>query len=170
MPYITNKKRAHLAKQTTQSYTLRKVFISITVVSLIVLVVFAILAIWDYATIVQQFQGEKADVAARELIWKLAHSSFPLFAVSGESAEAFEVTGLSGFGWFMAVWAVVTCGLSIASLVLMLTMRSPKATKKGISTMQGAALSGKKLGKNATQIYRERATNPKKLKKGKVSK
>ncbi|MCQ3908357.1 MAG: hypothetical protein MJ200_02115 [Mycoplasmoidaceae bacterium] len=49
-------------------------------------------------------------------------------------------------------------------------MRSPKATKKGISTMQGAALSGKKLGKNATQIYRERATNPKKLKKGKVSK
>ncbi|MCQ3914839.1 MAG: hypothetical protein MJ201_03610 [Mycoplasmoidaceae bacterium] len=49
----------------------------------------------------------------------------------------------------------------------MLTMKSPMAAKRNINILQGAALSGKKLEAhaNATQVYRERGTNPKKLKK-----
>ncbi|MCQ3908358.1 MAG: hypothetical protein MJ200_02120 [Mycoplasmoidaceae bacterium] len=54
MPYITNKKRAHLAKQTSQSYVLRKVIISIAVVSLIVLVAFAIVCIATYVPILME--------------------------------------------------------------------------------------------------------------------
>ncbi len=67
----------------------------------------------------------------------------------------------------MAVWAVITLALSVASLVLMLLMKSPKAAKKNINVLEGAALSGKKLAAhaNASEVYRQRATNPKKLKK-----
>ncbi|MCQ3915543.1 MAG: hypothetical protein MJ195_02165 [Mycoplasmoidaceae bacterium] len=49
-------------------------------------------------------------------------------------------------------------------------MKSPKQGRKMMSTLQGAALSGKKLGKNATQTYRERATSAKNRKKGNYSK
>lgn len=167
MPYITNKKRAHLAKQTSQSYVLRKVIISIAVVSLIVLVAFAIVCIATYVPILMEKKWGEGGTA-KDLLKELATAPLPL-VIYWEKGDDWG-TKLSAFSYFMIIWTVITLGLSIASMVLMLTMRSPKATKKGISTMQGAALSGKKLGKNATQIYRERATNPKKLKKGKVSK
>lgn len=176
MPYITNKKRAHLAKQTSQSYALRKIIMSITVASLIVLVVFAILAIVNFAEVINTYSSNPTanpgpDDPASYLVWDLAHSTFGFLKLSG-TRESFTIEGLSGFGWFMSVWTVITIALSVVSLVLMLTMKSPKSVKKGINTMQGAALSGKKLAAhaNATQVYRERATNPKKLKKGQVSK
>ena len=164
MPYITNQKRAHLAKQTNQSYTVRKIIISIAVLSLIVLVVFAIVCIGTYVPILMDPKWRTESALSRDLLLALAEAPLPLVVITHPEGAEWG-TALSGFSYFMIIWTIVTLALSIASMVLMLTMRSPKATRKGINTMQGAALSGKKLGKNATQTYRERATNPKKLKK-----
>lgn len=90
----------------------------------------------------------------------------PLITCKDLVDGSFETT-LSPFGWFLAIWTLLTLGLSVVSLILMLNMRSPKAAKKNINVLQGAALSGKRLGAhaNATQVYRDRATSPRKAKK-----
>lgn len=165
MPYITNKERAKRVRLSNQSYFVRKLLIALTVGSLVVLVVFSIIAV---VTMCQFFGNKLAhvtdDYTALMIVTDLCARPFSLIAKNGGDDGSFT---LSGFGWFMAIWSVITLGLSVVSLVLVLTMKSPKQAKKNINVLQGAAISGKKLEAhaNATQVYRERGTSPKKLKK-----
>lgn len=167
--FISNKERNKRVRQSNQSYGLRKIFITLTVVSLVVLVVFAILTIATFGNVAKEFAdgGSHAGGTAADMLRIIGEQPFSIIAAAKEGTTL-KVT-LSGFGWFMAIWAVVTLALAIVSLVLMLTMKSPKAAKANINRLQSAAISGKKLEShaNAAQVYRERATNSKKLKKGK---
>ncbi|MCQ3915542.1 MAG: hypothetical protein MJ195_02160 [Mycoplasmoidaceae bacterium] len=55
MPYITNKKRDHLVKKVNQNYALRKILICVTVASLILVCVFAVLSLVKYSEATQTF-------------------------------------------------------------------------------------------------------------------
>mgnify|MGYP003290038566 CR=1 FL=1 len=164
MAYITNKERARRVRQSNQNYGIRKIIISATVVFLIVLTIFSIVTAVNITNKLAEFEGQ-TEMSGIEVIKALCDIPLSLFSYV-DDGEAVKTT-LSGFGYFMAIWSVATIGLAIASMVLMLTMKSPMAAKRNINILQGAALSGKKLEAhaNATQVYRERGTNPKKLKK-----
>ena len=163
MAYITNKERARRVKSSNQSYGLRKVIISITVGLLILLTIFTIVTAVNMTNKLRELK--LLEITGDEVIKQLCSVPLSLFTCA-EQGETFT-TSLSGFGYFMVILAVATIGMAIVSLILMLTMQSPKAAKKNMNVLQGAALSGKKLEAhaNATQVYRERTTNPKKLKK-----
>lgn len=169
MAYITNKERAWRVRSSNQSYLIRKILIGSSVGSLLILVIFAIATIANVAGAVAKFNGQ-TDIDGTKVIYEICQ--VPLSLVSARWVDNTLYTNISGFGWFMAIWTAITLGLSIAALVLMLLMKSPKSAKKNINVLQGAALSGKKLAAhaNATQVYRERGTNPKKLKKNKAKK
>lgn len=164
MAFISNKERNKRVRQSNQSYGLRKLFISLTVVALCVLVIFAIVTIINFINFCSADSGYVSGGGEISLFDLCNKMPLSLFQAKG-SADNFE-TGLSPFGWFMTIWSVVTLALAIVSLVLMLTMKSPKQAKKNINVLQGAAISGKKLAAhaNATQVYRERGMNTKKLK------
>ena len=177
MPYITNKKRNKLVKSVGQSYALRKTLITITVASLILICVFAALSLYYYSDTTQKFwanidESWSPQRTFQELINAQSNATLSIFKATWSEGNTVLTIGLSGFGIGICVWIGITIGLGIWALVLILMMKSPKQVRKNMSTLQGAALSGKKLAPhaNATQVYRERATNTKKLKKGKVSK
>lgn len=167
MAFITNKEREKRVKRSNQSYGLRKAFIVATISSLIVLIVLALIVTVTYVQLITKYQVvAKDDSSAWKLIYDMANEvPLPLITCKG-TPDNFE-TNLSPFGWFLGIWTLLTLGLGIVSLILTLNMRSPKAAKKNINVLQGAALSGKKLEShaNATQVYRERSTSPRKAKK-----
>lgn len=164
--YITNKERNKRVRQSNQSYGLRKLFISLTVGVLVLLIAFGVATLASYAGKIHELLDQKATMNSKEFVQQLC--SIPLSVASYKALDggSFYV-GLSGFGWFMAILTAITVGLSVVSLVLMILMKSPKAAKANLSRLQSAALSGKKLDKdvNAAQVYRDRATNTKKMKK-----
>ena len=164
MAFISNKEREQRVKRSNQSYGLRKAFIAATVASLIVLVVFAIIIIVSHVSLIAKYQTMGSQ-SAHDLIRDMADPSkvlLPLITCNELSDGGFE-TALSPFGWFLSIWALLTLGLSIVSLILMLNMKSPKAAKENINILQESALSGKKLKAhaNVSQVLRDRASSPK---------
>ena len=166
MAFISNKERNKRVKQSNQSYGLRKLFISITVGLLVLLVIFGSLTMIKTAGIAKDFADGGAHAGGTLDQFFDALAADPLSVIGKNSAGEF---GISAFGIILAIITVLTLAFSVVSLVLVLTMKSPKAAKKNINVLQGAAISGKKIGAhaNATQIYRERGTNTKKLKNSK---
>lgn len=80
----------------------------------------------------------------------------------------FQGSDVTGLGIGMIIYAVAVVALGIVCVVLVFTIRSPKAIKKDIKTLESSAISGKKINKNLTagEIMRERRT-PEKAKKNK---
>lgn len=163
--YITNKERNKRVRQSNQSYGLRKLFVSLTVGALLLLIVFGIVTIVSYANAAKDLLAHDSTMSGQDFIKKICELPLSIFTWSSNGASEFKVMP-SPFGWFVMIWAAVTVGLSIVSLVLVILMKSPKAAKANLSRLQSAALSGKKLDKdvNAAQVYRDRATNTKKMK------
>ncbi len=162
--YITNKERNKRVRQSNQTYGLRKLFITLAVVALVVLVVFAIASLVQVADVIKQHEVSRG--SDWDLIEQLCNE-IPLSLFHWSDTDAGHYVTLSGFGIFMSVWAVVTVGLSVVALIFVLAMKSPKAAKANLNRLESAALSGKKLEKhaNASEVYRERLTNTDKLKK-----
>ncbi len=77
------------------------------------------------------------------------------------SWEWFDIHGkLTNLGIGMLIFAIAVVVLGVISLVLVLTIRSPKAIKKDIKKLESSALSGVKIkkGQTAGEIMKERRT------------
>ena len=91
--YITNKERDKRVRQSNQSYGIRKLFITLTVVALAILVIFAIVTVVNFTNIASQYQSGGD---AHSFIRALCEAPLSLFAVKDVSG-GFKTT-LSGFG------------------------------------------------------------------------
>ncbi|MCQ2747792.1 MAG: hypothetical protein MJ223_00685 [Mycoplasmoidaceae bacterium] len=69
---------------------------------------------------------------------------------------------LAPIAYILGGVAVLTIGFAIATLVLVLTMKSPRSVKANINVLQSSAISGKKLEakENASKVFKERAAKP----------
>ena len=138
MAFIKNTEREGLIKKINKSYGFRKFLITIEIFLLVGFIVMTFLSL--YFT-------RKA--GTEETVW----SWF-------DTDDTGKITGLTGMGIGMLVWAIVAAILALVSLILTWTLKSPKDTKAKMNKLESSALSGKRVKKSeiATEVTRSRST------------
>ncbi len=147
MAFISNVKREGLIKQVNQSYMIRKAVVLIEILALITFIVLTFISLYN---------------SNKNGTWEWFEKTIE------EEKDTYSLTGL-GIG--MTVYAVLLGLLGIVSVVLVFSLKSPKTVKKEIKTLEGSALSGKRIkrSQSAGDIMRQRRNptiaNPKLKKK-----
>lgn len=157
MAYITNKKRNSLVKSINGSYTFRKILILITVILTLGFIAITVVSFWKWL----EAGASVTTGTPRDVLEAQINQGWSWFQLVGESWTEEELTfTLSPLGWGMVVWAAIILLGSVFSVILTFTMKSPKAVRKEVKTLESAALSGKKLTSKdiSTHIMKERTS------------
>ena len=123
MAFITQKERDTLVKKTQKSYKGRKIFFFISM---------ALTLIWLVLILVLTFLAEAGKI--------------------GDGGGWYKDGAITPFGYAAIVIFAVIIILDIISLILMLSVVSPKTSVKTAKKLQSSAISGVKTSKKGTSV------------------
>jgi len=63
---------------------------------------------------------------------------------------------LTGFGIGMLVWAIIMAILGLITMILILTLKSPKTVMKEVSHLESSARGGRRQSKSSAAAYKDR--------------
>jgi len=75
---------------------------------------------------------------------------------TGKAPAWYETNKLTNFGIGMLVWAVIMTVLGLITLILILTLKSPKQVTAQVSHLESSARGGRKQSKSSAAAYKER--------------